>query len=98
MDWFFGSRRTSITACCFFSDKDVKKLGTKADLSCGICVRTHGYQTNEWIYLKKEVPVKKFPKDFIWGTATAAYQVEGAWKEDGKGESIWDRFSEIEKL
>jgi beta-glucosidase len=35
----------------------------------------------------------KFPKDFLWGTATAAYQVEGAWNVDGRGETIWDRFS-----
>jgi beta-glucosidase len=33
-----------------------------------------------------------FPPDFVWGTATASYQVEGASNEDGRGESVWDRF------
>ncbi len=37
--------------------------------------------------------VHEFPNEFLWGAATASYQIEGAWNADGKGESIWDRFS-----
>ena len=33
-----------------------------------------------------------YAKDFVWGAATAAYQIEGAWNEDGKGENVWDVF------
>ncbi len=36
--------------------------------------------------------MKKFPENFTWGTATASYQIEGAWLKGGKGLSIWDAF------
>jgi beta-glucosidase len=38
-------------------------------------------------------PNSSFPKKFVWGAATAAPQIEGAAFADGKGESVWDRFS-----
>ena len=39
--------------------------------------------------------LKAFPKHFLWGSASAAYQIEGAWNEDGKGKSVWDEFVTI---
>ena len=44
------------------------------------------------IALSQPVPLR-YPKSFLWGCATAAYQIEGGAREDGRGPSVWDTFS-----
>lgn len=44
----------------------------------------------------KHKVLSEFPQDFLWGSASAAYQVEGAYNADGKGPSVWDSFSKID--
>ena len=44
------------------------------------------------------IKAKHFPKKFTWGVATSAYQTEGAWKQDGKLDSIWDTFTNAKKF
>ncbi|KAJ5655352.1 hypothetical protein N7507_007302 [Penicillium longicatenatum] len=49
----------------------------------------------EWVIEPQTVQELPLPSDFFWGTATAAYQIEGAASQDGKGQSIWDVFSHL---
>uniref|UniRef100_H2SKB4 Lactase n=1 Tax=Takifugu rubripes TaxID=31033 RepID=H2SKB4_TAKRU len=52
-------------------------------------IKNNGFPTPD-----DEKPVYgQFRKDFIWSTATASYQIEGGWRADGKGLSIWDKFA-----
>ncbi|XP_021334700.1 lactase/phlorizin hydrolase isoform X1 [Danio rerio] len=52
-------------------------------------IRNNGFP----ITAEEEILYGHFREGFEWSTATAAYQIEGAWRADGKGLSIWDKFS-----
>jgi beta-glucosidase len=53
----------------------------REDASTGVLVST-----------ASDCATQKFPRGFLWGAATSAFQIEGATQTDGRGESIWDRF------
>ncbi|CAL5363050.1 unnamed protein product [Camellia sinensis] len=59
----------------------------------GAAERKRGIEEEWGSILSKQPPLPDFPPHFIFGSATSAYQVEGAWNEGGRGPSIWDSFS-----
>lgn len=80
------------------SRRDFLKIGTAATITLPainlISCKNENYPIEKADYTQIGHE-RKFPDNFVWGTATAAYQVEGAVNEDGRGVSIWDTYSKI---
>ncbi|GCB79757.1 hypothetical protein scyTo_0016033, partial [Scyliorhinus torazame] len=51
----------------------------------------HNYKRNSELFL-----YDTFPRNFMWGVGSSAFQIEGGWKKDGKGPSVWDHFTHME--
>lgn len=76
-----------------FSRRDFAKIVGSAALGATAIPAFGAEQIKTEAGLVQQNNARKFPGDFLWGSATASYQVEGAYNEDGRTPSIWDTFS-----
>ncbi|XP_053375783.1 uncharacterized protein LOC123534954 isoform X1 [Mercenaria mercenaria] len=77
-----------------FSDPERTRIPKASALWYRKLVERHGFAEDTRLQYQNEMLYGQFPKDFTWAAATAAYQIEGGWKEGGRGLSIWDVFSQ----
>ncbi len=78
------------------SRRDVVTLAGAGVLAANATMNTPARAQTAQPQAADQNAARSFPPGFLWGTATASYQVEGAWNEDGRGPSIWDRFAHTE--